>query len=81
MISNNIILPPHKSEYIFISPTLLLIFSNKMSSDSKVKDLHRELFEVGLKNRREVVGDVYVNKALENGSSEFAFPGQELVTE
>ena len=52
-----------------------------MSSESKLKDLHKELFEVGLKNRREVVGNVYVNKALENGSSEFAFPGQELVTE
>jgi len=45
------------------------------------KELHKELFEIGLKNRREVVGDVYVNKALENGSSEFAFAGQQLVTE
>jgi 4-carboxymuconolactone decarboxylase len=45
------------------------------------KDLHKELFETGLKNRREVVGDVYVDKALENGSSEFAFAGQQLVTE
>ncbi|WPG98891.1 Hypothetical protein R9X50_00169100 [Acrodontium crateriforme] len=41
----------------------------------------QKLFEQGLKNRREVVGDEYVNKALENGSSEFAFPGQQLVTE
>ena len=52
-----------------------------MSADSTLKALHKELFEVGLKNRREVVGNVYVNKALENGSSEFTFPGQELVTE
>ena len=59
----------------------LVISPIKMSSDSKLKDLHKGLFEVGLKNQREVVGDVYANKALENGSSEFAFPGQELVTE
>lgn len=46
-----------------------------MSSSSK------ELFEKGLKNRREVVGDVYVEKSLQNGSSEFAYPNQRLVTE
>lgn len=46
-----------------------------MSSNNK------SLFEQGLKNRREVVGDAYVNKALENGSSEFAYPAQQLVTE
>jgi 4-carboxymuconolactone decarboxylase len=40
-----------------------------------------ELFDIGLKNRREVVGDAYVNKALENGSSEFSYPGQQLVTD
>lgn len=31
--------------------------------------------------RRSVVGDAYVDRALANGSSEFAYPGQELVTE
>ncbi|TPX12339.1 uncharacterized protein E0L32_006986 [Thyridium curvatum] len=41
----------------------------------------KELFEQGLKNRREVVGDVYVDRALNNGSSEFAFAGQQLTTE
>ncbi len=40
-----------------------------------------ELFEKGLKNRREVVGNTYVDAALANGSSEFAYPGQQLVTE
>lgn len=50
-------------------------------SDLKLKDLHKKLFEVGLKNRREVVGETYVSKALENGSSEFAFASQQLVTE
>ena len=42
---------------------------------------NQELFEQGLKNRREVVGDEYVDRALQNGSSEFAYPGQQLVTE
>ncbi|KAH6678765.1 carboxymuconolactone decarboxylase [Plectosphaerella plurivora] len=42
---------------------------------------NKELFEAGLKNRREVVGEAYVGAALRNGSSEFAYPGQELVTE
>lgn len=41
----------------------------------------KELFDQGLKTRREVVGDVYVDRSLQNGSSEFAFPGQQLVTE
>ncbi|KAL2837700.1 CMD-domain-containing protein [Aspergillus pseudoustus] len=41
----------------------------------------QDLFQQGLKNRREVVGDAYVDAALKNGSSEFAYPGQQLVTE
>lgn len=52
-----------------------------MSTDPKFDDLHQQLFEEGLKVRREVVGDSYVNKALETGSSEFSRPGQELITE
>lgn len=52
-----------------------------MSTDPKFDDLHRQLFEEGLKVRRAVVGDTYVNQALANGSSEFSRPGQELVTE
>ncbi len=42
---------------------------------------NKDLFEQGLKNRREVVGETYVAAALKNGSSEFAFPNQQLVTE
>ncbi|OAA60215.1 carboxymuconolactone decarboxylase [Niveomyces insectorum RCEF 264] len=41
----------------------------------------KELFQQGIKNRRDVVGDVYVDRSLQNGSSEFAFAGQQLVTE
>lgn len=53
----------------------------KMSTEKKFDNLHTEMFDLGLQNRREVVGDAYVNAALENGKSEFAYPGQQLVTE
>jgi 4-carboxymuconolactone decarboxylase len=39
-----------------------------------------QVFETGLKTRREVVGDAYVNGALEKGATQFARPMQELVT-
>ncbi|KAL2106349.1 hypothetical protein VUR80DRAFT_6853 [Thermomyces stellatus] len=52
-----------------------------MSTDPKFDELHRQLFEEGLKMRRSVVGDAYVDRALANGSTEFSGPGQELVTE
>lgn len=52
-----------------------------MSTDPKLAPLHKQLFEEGLKVRRAVVGEDYVNKSLENGSTEFSRPGQELVTE
>jgi len=52
-----------------------------MSTDPKYDELHKQLFEEGLKVRRSVVGDEYVNRALENGSTEFSRAGQELVTE
>ncbi|KAI5200851.1 hypothetical protein E4T38_06339 [Aureobasidium subglaciale] len=52
-----------------------------MSTDPKFDTLHKQLFEEGLKVRRAVVGDAYIDRALENGSTEFSRPGQELVTE
>ncbi|KAJ9205929.1 hypothetical protein DTO166G4_5043 [Paecilomyces variotii] len=52
-----------------------------MSTDPKYDDLHKQLFEEGLKVRRSVVGSEYVDRALANGSTEFSRPGQELVTE
>jgi 4-carboxymuconolactone decarboxylase len=55
--------------------------SLNMSTDPKYDELHQQLFEEGLKMRRSVVGDEYVNRALENGSTEFSRAGQELVTE
>ncbi|KAL2221282.1 4-carboxymuconolactone decarboxylase family protein [Thermoascus aurantiacus ATCC 26904] len=52
-----------------------------MSTDPKFAPLHQQLFEEGLKVRRAVVGDDYVDRALANGSTEFSRAGQELVTE
>lgn len=52
-----------------------------MTTDPKLASFHKDLFEAGLAMRRSVVGDEYVNKALEVGSSEFSRPGQEMVTE
>ena len=54
--------------------------SNPSPSQSS-KDAHKALFEEGLKVRYAVAGKSYVDKALENGSSDFARPMQELVTE
>ncbi|MES2184827.1 MAG: 4-carboxymuconolactone decarboxylase [Pseudomonadota bacterium] len=42
--------------------------------------LNKELYEQGLKIRREVVGDAYVDASLKN-SDEFSQPMQELVTQ
>ena len=39
-----------------------------------------ESFKRGLKTRREVLGDTYVDKSL-NAATEYTFPMQELVTE
>ncbi|KAJ5382251.1 CMD-domain-containing protein [Penicillium concentricum] len=52
-----------------------------MSTEPRFQDLHKELFNEGLKVRRAVVGDQYVDRALTNGSTEFSRAGQELVTE
>lgn len=42
--------------------------------------MNRELFEQGLKIRREVVGDAYVDASLKS-ADDFSMPMQELVTE
>lgn len=52
-----------------------------MQSSSDIEALHKQLFDAGIKTRREVVGDAYVDKALAGGSSDFAKPMQDLVTE
>lgn len=67
-------LPPNQ-------PRIVISQLPNMSTDPKYDDLHKELFEEGLKMRRSVVGDEYVDRALANGSTEFSRAGQELVTE
>lgn len=52
-----------------------------MTSSDKISEAHKALFDKGLKVRYEVAGKEYVDRALANGSSEFARPMQELVTE
>ncbi|KAJ4298909.1 hypothetical protein N0V90_004152 [Kalmusia sp. IMI 367209] len=52
-----------------------------MSSDPKYDELHKQLFDEGLKMRRSVVGEEYVDRALANGSTDFSRAGQEIVTE
>lgn len=51
------------------------------STDPKYDALHQQLFSEGLAMRKSVVGESYVSSALENGSTEFSRPGQELITE
>ena len=53
----------------------------RMSTDPSLTDLHKQLFDEGLKVRRSVLGDEAVDKAVENGSTEFSRPGQEFITE
>lgn len=51
------------------------------STDPEFAGYHKKLFELGLDLRRKVVGNDYVDNALAGGSSEFARPMQELVTQ
>lgn len=60
---------------------LTTVINAIMSTEQRFDKLHTDMMDVGLKVRREVVGDSYVDTALKNGSSEFAYPGQQLVTE
>ncbi|KAL4940197.1 hypothetical protein BDV06DRAFT_230495 [Aspergillus oleicola] len=52
-----------------------------MAQNPNLKSIHETLFSEGLQVRRAVVGNEYVDRSLKNGSSDFARPGQELVTE
>lgn len=51
--------------------------STTMSSSTT----HDELFDAGMKIRKEVAGEAYVSRALQGGQSEFAYPQQQLITE
>ena len=52
-----------------------------MAPQDDVSAAHKTLYDEGLKVRYEVAGKKYVDAALANGSSDFARPMQELVTE
>ncbi|KAK6199101.1 hypothetical protein LQW54_010083 [Pestalotiopsis sp. IQ-011] len=52
-----------------------------VSVSEREKKAHKVLYEQGLKIRYEVAGPAYVNAAVTGGSSDFARPMQELVTE
>lgn len=51
-----------------------------MSSDATNDELHRRLFDEGIKVRKDVLGSEYVENALSNATP-FTRPGQELITE
>jgi 4-carboxymuconolactone decarboxylase len=51
------------------------------STAPSLTEAHKTIFAEGLKIRYEVAGKTYVDKSLANGSSDFARPMQELVTE
>ncbi|KJZ70557.1 hypothetical protein HIM_10060 [Hirsutella minnesotensis 3608] len=51
-----------------------------MSQNPKIDELHKQLFEEGVKVRRAVLGSEYVDRALQNATP-FTLPGQELITE
>lgn len=55
--------------------------TNALPTPQEEQDAHKILFDKGLKIRYEVAGPSYVDAALAGGSSEFARPMQELVTE
>lgn len=44
----------------------------------KVKDAHSTLYDAGLEMRYKVAGKEYVDRALENATSDFAKPMQEV---
>ena len=48
---------------------------------AKTQEAHKTLFDAGLQYRYKVAGKEYVDRALSSGSSSFARPMQEFVTE
>ncbi|OBT46448.1 hypothetical protein VE00_03325 [Pseudogymnoascus sp. WSF 3629] len=55
--------------------------STPASTPTRLSEAHATIFDEGLKIRYQVAGKEYVDRSLENGSSDFARPMQELVTE
>lgn len=55
--------------------------STSASTPTRLSEAHSTIFGEGLKIRYQVAGKEYVDRSLQNGSSDFARPMQELVTE
>lgn len=51
------------------------------ANNDKVAEAHKTLYEQGIQVRTEVTGAEHVQRSLQNGSSDFARPMQELATE
>jgi len=51
--------------------------AKQTSQDPKFDELHKELFDLGIQTRREVVGNAYVDKALKGGSTEYVHESHE----
>jgi len=51
------------------------------SSNRPNEQAHQDIYEAGMKIRRKVMGEEYVNNQLKKGVSEFMKPMQELTTE
>lgn len=52
-----------------------------MAPSEEVSNAHKTLFDEGIKMRYQVAGKAYVDRTLQAGSSDFARPMQEYVTE
>lgn len=52
-----------------------------MPSPKAIEEAHKTLFEQGIKIRRDVAGDSYVDRSLARHSSDFSRPLQDIVTE
>ena len=49
-------------------------------AEQQRQSAQQSLYDVGIKHRRAVLGDAYVDRALKNGSTEFGKPMQEFTT-
>ncbi|KAK7894296.1 hypothetical protein LTR67_006055 [Exophiala xenobiotica] len=52
-----------------------------MASDEQVAEAHKTLYDQGIPIRTDVTGPLHVQRSLQNNSSDFARPMQELATE
>jgi hypothetical protein len=67
-------------QFVFIATVVVGVNLAMSPHETKHKDLHNQLWEDGLKIRREVVGHDYVERSLKN-ATDYTQPMQELVTE